>query len=118
MDRKDIRWEQKSSETKKRLLGGTKTTTVSNQMEYTGVVKSRSKKPVKIGEATTVTKTNKKGDVVREKKVIIPSSGPKTVVTTNRSGKQKINTKGSTRKPIERSSGREFEPKVRKRHMK
>lgn len=91
-NRKNIKWENQSTESKKRLLGGSKTTTVSSQMDYTGVV-NRSKKPVKIGEATTVTKTNRKGEVVRQKKVITPSSGPKTKVTTNRSGNQKIKTK-------------------------
>jgi hypothetical protein len=91
-NKKNIKWETQSTESKKRLLGGNKTTTVSNQMDYSGV-KSKYGKPVKMGEATTVTKTNKKGDVVKKRKVIAPSSGPKTVVTTNRSGNQKIKTK-------------------------
>jgi hypothetical protein len=91
----DIKKENISTESKKRLFGGQKTTVVSNKMDYTGVPKGRNtfKKPVNVGKITTVTKTNKKGDVVKEKKIITPKSGPTTVVKTNRSGKKKVKTK-------------------------
>jgi hypothetical protein len=93
-NRRKIKWEDQSTESKKRLLGGQKTTVVSNKMDYTDVPKGRNTiKPVNVGKMTTVTKTNKKGDVVKEKKIITPKSGPTTVVKTNRNGKDKIKTK-------------------------
>lgn len=112
----DIRWEKKSTESKNRLLGGQKTTTVSNRMDYAGITNrnSKYKKPVKTGEATTITKTNRKGELVREKKIITPNSGPTTVVKTNRSGNQKIKTKNDRAIKYDTKG----EPKVKKRHTK
>lgn len=92
---KDIKWEQTSTTSKGRALGGKKTTTTYNKMDYTGIKPGSSlRDPKKVGELTETTKTNRKGDVVRSKKVITSANSDlKTVVTTNRRGKQKIKTK-------------------------
>jgi len=90
----NIKWENKSTTSKNRLLGGKKTVTVSNKMDYSGVIPGGIKKAVNVGSAVTTTKTNKKGDVVKTKKVLTgPNWDSKTVVKTNRSGKQTMKTK-------------------------
>lgn len=91
-----IKWEDKSTTSKNRALGGKKTTTVSNKMDYTDVPLGRKTvvKPKNVGTAITTTKTNKKGDVVKSKKVITSTNSDlKTVIKTNRFGKEKVKTK-------------------------
>jgi len=96
MRKNNIKWEKQSTTSKDRALGGKKTTTVSSKMDYTDVPErvKTTKKPVKVGESTTTTKTNRKGDVVKSKKVITSTNSDlKTVIKTNRFGKEKVKTK-------------------------
>jgi len=114
MGDKITKWETQSTESKKRILGGSKTVNVSSRMEYDKKNGKAYGKPIKKAEAVTTIKTNRKGDVVREKKIITPNSGPTTVVKTNRSGKEKIKTKNDRDIKYDTKG----EPKVRRRHMK
>lgn len=115
----DIRWEESSTTSKKRLLGGKKTTTVSDRLQTKGPQKSTSAyrpRPSLTGTATTITKTNRKGEVVREKKIFAPNGGPTTVVKTNRKGKEKVNTEKIKKRDIRYDT--KGEPKVKNRHTK